>query len=200
TYDPKRVSVTVVDNGSPKETVQVITDHRHKIDNLVLLNKNMGKPYALNLGVSIVNETDVVMEHTSPKYYLFCDNDLSFKTGWIDVMLSTYEEHEEGMNLCALSGVRWPRHQLCLKQGATRQINEYRFPPGCCLLMSADSHDKVGKWDTKKLIMCVDTNYLRRATHLGYKHGSVHPDSVIDHTGKAARSWSIKNGVPILHP
>ena len=135
-----------------------------------------------------------------PDYFLFCDNDLDFKPDWHNKLVTAYKEHRD-LPLCGLSGMRWPSHKLSgLQQGATTQINVIRFPPGCCILISAETFRANGLWDTSRLVRTVDTSYFRNAQRRGYKNASIHPRTVIDHTGKTSRSWHLQTGKPILLP
>jgi len=196
--DRNKVSITVVDNNSQPEMSAMLLEFKEKIDNLVFLNKNHGKPYAWNLGAKIAQEKCIVSNIKIPSHFLFCDNDLDFKSGWHDTMLNAYEEHKN-LPLCGLSGMRWPSHKLDgLQQGKNTQVNVVRFPTGCCILMSAKAFAANGSWDTKRLIRTVDTSYFRNAQNRGYKNASIHPKTVIDHTGRSSRTWHIQTGKPKL--
>lgn len=194
-----RISITVVDNGSLDETIGLLVQYRKHIDNLVLMSKNCGKPYAWNLGVSVAIERCKILNKPKPTHYLFCDNDLEFLPGWHKKMVDTYEDHKS-LPLCGLSGMRWPTHQLDVRQGKTTQINIVRFPPGCCVMIADDIYQRTGAWDTARLIRTVDTRYFRNAQNKGYLNGSVYPDTVINHTGRMARSWHLQTGEPKLFP
>lgn len=199
-YDPKEVSVTVVDNGSQPHTIEMLTQFRDRIDNLVLLRDNRGKPYALNLGAHIAQEQCRAVRLQPPTHFLFCDNDLDFKPGWRKKLVTTYKEHRD-LKLCALSAMRWPSHKLDgLQTGPTTQINVVRFCPGCCVMMSVEAFKANGSWDTRRLIRTVDTCYFRNAQRRGWRNASVHPNTLIDHTGRRDRSWNIGNGKPKLLP
>jgi GT2 family glycosyltransferase len=200
TTDRSLVDVTVVDNGSGRETVNVLMEYRDVIAGLVLLNKNMGKPYAWNLGARMATERCIKLDLKKPDYFLFCDNDLKFLSNWPHALLTTYREHEhlDEKPLCGLSGLSWPKHQATVETGLTTAINVYRFPPGCCILMSAAAFKANGDWDTRRLIRTVDTSYFRNALRRGYRNASVHPDSVIEHTGRKQRSWDKRTGEPKL--
>lgn len=198
-YSESNTRVIVVDNGSQPEMIDLLRQYRDRVD-LVLLGDNRGKPYAWNLGATIARERCVVSGLTAPDYYLFCDNDLDFKPGWDRKLRTAYEEHKD-LPLCALSGMRWPSHKLDgLQQGPTTQINVVRFPPGCCVFMSAEAYRLNGPWDTRRLIRTVDTSYFRNAKQRGWLCASIHPESVIVHTGRASRTWHIQTGKPKLLP
>lgn len=199
-FDSGQVTITVVDNGSQPETVALLVGYRDRINNLVLLNRNRGKPYALNLGACVAQERCRVVEIEPPEYFLFCDSDLDFKPDWHKKLTAAYAEHAE-LPLCGLSGMRWPSHKLDnLQTGPTTQINVVRFPPGCCVLMSAKAFRANGPWDTGRLIRTVDTCYFRNAQRRGWMNASIHPDSVIEHTGRTSRTWHIQTGKPKLLP
>jgi len=201
TTDRNLVDVTVVDNGSGQKTIDVLMQYRENvIAGLVLLNENMGKPYAWNLGARIAAERCAKFDVRKPDYFLFCDSDLRFLPGWLHTLLTTYKEHEhlDKKPLCGLSGLSWPKHQLDVKTGPTTSINVYRFPPGCCVFISAAAFKANGNWDTRRLIRTVDTSYFRNALRRGYRNASVHPDSVIEHTGGRQRSWDGRTGEPKL--
>jgi GT2 family glycosyltransferase len=198
-YNKSSTRVIVVDNGSQPEMVDLLRQYRDRAD-LVLLGDNRGKPYAWNLGATIARERCKVAGLTAPDYYLFCDNDLGFKPGWDTKLRTAYEEHK-GLPLCALSGMRWPSHKLDgLQQGPATQINVVRFPPGCCVFMSAEAYRLNGPWDTRRLIRTVDTSYFRNAKQRGWVCASIYPESVIIHTGRSSRTWHIQTGKPKLLP
>ena len=197
TIDKSKCSVTVVDNGSGQHTVDLLLNYRKRISNLVLLSENKGKPYAWNLGVTISKEKCKVLKTENPEYYLFCDNDLEFKPDWLSTLEKSYNEHKD-LPLCGLSACIWPTHGLDLKQGKSMQINVTRFPMGCCIFMSAKSFESNGTWDTGRLIRTVDSSYFRNARNRGFFNASVHPNSVIEHTGLKQRSWHLQTGKPKL--
>jgi len=199
-FDNEKTSITVIDNNSQPDIISALVKYKHVIDNLVLLQKNRGKPYAWNLGARITQEQCIISNIESPDYFLFCDNDLDFKLGWQKKMIDTYEEHKN-LPLCGLSGMAWPSHKTRgTVQGVHNKINIVRFPPGCCILMSADAYRSNGPWDTRRLIRTVDTSYFRNAINRGYSNASIHPQTVINHTGRQARTWDIKDGKPKLLP
>jgi len=194
--------VIVVDNSSQLELVQMLLTFRHKIDHLILLNKNMGKPYALNLGIAAANESCIVTGKTPPDYYLFCDSDLLFvDKEWKRKAIFTYQEHV-GLPLCALSLVVWSSHPTTdIRKGVTTQINVTpRWPAGCCLLVSKEALQRNGLWDTRRFIGTVDTSWLRNSCNRGFVHGVVHPVGLVRHTGISQRSWSLNGFVPKLLP
>jgi GT2 family glycosyltransferase len=195
----QHTSTTVIDNGSLDELVTFLLGYRSQLDNLVLLPSNRGKPYAWNLGVRIATEQCKKLNLPMPTHYLFCDNDISFKPNWNAKLVAAYEEHRK-LPLCGLSGMRWPKHQLSLREGNNTTINITRFPPGCCVMISKEAFADVGDWDTKTLIRTVDTSYFRRAHNKSYHNASIYPNSVIDHTGREQRSWHIASGKPKLFP
>ena len=195
-------TITVVDNGSQPELVQMLVGFRDKINHLILLKENMGKPYALNLGIAAANETCIVTRKTPPDYYLFCDSDLLFvDKEWKQKAIFTYQEHV-GLPLCALSLVVWSSHPTTdIRKGVTTQINVTpRWPAGCCLLVSKEALQRNGLWDTRRLIGTVDTSWLRNACNRGFIHGTVHPVGLVRHTGISQRSWSLNGFTPKLLP
>jgi len=199
-YDLKNTTITIVDNGSQSEMISLLLQYRKRIDNLVLLNENRGKPYAWNLGIQVAQERCKALNKPMPDFVLFCDNDLNFKAGWHKKLHTAYIEHQN-LPLCALSGLRWPSHPIKdLCQGPTTQINVVRYPPGCCVFMSLAIFKINGPWDTRRLIRTVDTSYFRNANNRGFKNASIHPESVIEHTGKTSRTWHIQTGKPKLLP
>ena len=195
-------SVIVVDNGSQPEIVQMLVGFRDKIDHLILLNKNFGKPFALNLGIAAANEPCIVTGKKSPDYYLFCDSDLLFvDKEWKRKAIFTYQEHV-GLPLCALSLVVWSSHPTTdIRKGVTTQINVTpRWPAGACLLVSKEALQRNGLWDTRRFIGTVDTSWLRNACNRGFIHGTVHPVGLVRHTGISQRSWNLANHQPKLLP
>lgn len=195
-----QTQVIVVDNGSPIELQQTLLTYSNKIDHLILLNKNYGKPYALNLGIAAAKEKCIAENKPAPDYFLFCDNDLLFHANWRDQLLQTYKEHES-LPLGCLSACRWSSHRVVARTGATTTINiGMPYPAGCCILMSAHVLQINGLWDTRRKIRTVDTSYFRNAISRGFIHAAVHPTSLIEHTGIRQRSWNLATGDPYLLP
>lgn len=195
--DLKQVSVTIVDNGSGPEVVETLNHYRHRIDRLILLNRNWGKPYAWNLGAHAAMEECKALQYSKPTHFVFCDSDLEFREHWHQIMLDVYEEHAD-LPLCALSGYKWGPHPLNLQEGEKTTINQLKFCAGCCLMMSAKAFEANGLWDHRRLIRTVDTSYFRNANRRGWVQGAVHPKSVIVHTGNKQRTWQIGTGKPKL--
>lgn len=197
----KRVSLTVVDNGSRRDVVGYLVSLAAPggpIDRLVLLQSNMGKPYAWNLGAVVATEPCKIKGATPPGFFLFCDSDLRFLPGWMDALRETYEEHRD-LPLGALSGFATHPHEDTVV-GGTREMKVLRYPAGCCMLMSAAVYADVGKFTTDRLIRTVDTSYHRRLKKAGYVNGCMYPVSAIEHTGRRERTWSILDAAPRYRP
>lgn len=196
TIDAEHCSVTIIDNGSEADVTNLLMQHHRKINNLILLNNNRGKPYAWNLGAHVAMEECIATKVSNPNYFLFCDSDLSFRPDWHKVLVESYEDHKD-LPLCGLSGMLWPPHKEngIEHKGRRRTVWESRFPSGCCILMSTDAFAKNGMWDTRRLIRTVDTSYFRNAINRGYVNASV-DNTVISHTGGKNRTWNISTGEP----
>jgi glycosyltransferase involved in cell wall biosynthesis len=194
--------VIVVDNGSQPELIQMLVSYRDKIDNLILLKQNMGKPYALNLGIHTAMEVCIVTGKKTPDYFLLCDSDLLFvDKDWRQKAVTTYQEHAD-LPLCALSLVVWSSHPTTdIRKGPTTAINlTPRWPAGASILVSKQALEKNGLWDTRRFIGTVDTSWFRTALQRGYKHGAVYPIGLVRHTGIQQRSWNLANHLPKLLP
>lgn len=203
TVDDKQAALTVIDNGSEQTTLDVLMMYRQRINNLVLLNENLGKPAALNIGVGVGLQEVKKLDYQRPEYFLFCDSDLTFKAGWLPKMLTAYQEHrvlKDGRPLGGLSGYVHSPHQLTLHEGETTKINVLKFPAGCCLMMSREVVIRNGQWDTRRMIGTVDTSYLRNMFVRGYANAAVYPDSVIVHCGKKDRTWHLATRKPKYRP
>ena len=70
TTDLDRSTITVVDNGSQQATIDVLMEYRSRIDSLVLLNENRGKPNALNTGVAIAVQEAKKLNKSLPELSL----------------------------------------------------------------------------------------------------------------------------------
>lgn len=203
TVDPKRASLTIVDNGSEQSTIEVLMRYRSRIDNLVLLNENLGKPAALNIGVGASLQEVRKLDYKKPEYFLFCDSDLEFKPNWLPIMVMSYDEHRilnDGRPLGGLSGYVHSPHQLNLDNGKNTTINIIKYPAGCCLMMSTEVLLKNGQWDTRRMIGTVDTSYLRNMNSRGFGSGAVYPATLIHHTGKKHRTWHLATRKPKYRP
>ena len=82
TREKTNYKLYVIDNCSGQQTQDVLIKYKTRIDHLVLLNINRGKPYAWNLGVALSKLRCKVMSSLEPEYYLFCDYDLLFHDKW----------------------------------------------------------------------------------------------------------------------
>lgn len=203
TFDPQRVSLTVVDNGSEQQTLDILFKYRSRIQKLILLNENLGKPAALNVGVGASLQEVRKLGYQRPEYFLFCDSDIEFKPGWLPRMVTSYQEHQilkDGRPLGGLSGYVHAPHQLILHDGKTTKINVLKYPAGCCLMMSREVLLKNGQWDTRRMIGTVDTSYLRNMFVRGYANAAVYPESVIVHMGKRDRTWHLATRKPKYRP
>src|SRR4030042_907266 len=78
TFDPARATLTVVDNGSQQQALDVLLKYRNRIQKLILLNENLGNPAALNIGVGASLQEVRKLGYQNPEYFLFCDSDLEF--------------------------------------------------------------------------------------------------------------------------
>lgn len=203
TFDPQRASLTIVDNGSEQQAIDVLMKYKSRIQKLILLNENLGKPAALNIGVGASLQDVHKLEYHKPEYFLFCDSDLEFKPGWLPKMVTSYHEHRtlnDGRPLGGLSGYVHAPQPLTLDEGATTKINILKFPAGCCLMMSREVVLKNGQWDTRRMIGTVDTSYLRNMSVRGYGNAAVYPESVIVHCGKKDRTWHLATRQPKYRP
>lgn len=195
----KGTSIIVVDNGSQPELVQMLISFKDKIDHLILLNRNFGKPYGLNFGIRAALEPCIVTGKQLPDYFLLCDSDLLFLPNWKSRLVETYEDHKD-LPLCCLSACRWSSHPLNIIKGKTTEINKLRFCAGCCILLSRQALLANGMWDTRRMIGTVDTSYMKAAIGRGYINAAIHPETLIRHTGIAARCWDINTRIPKLLP
>lgn len=199
-FSAKHGTVTVVDNGSQADLRSMLCEWQPYITNLMFLSKNQGKPYAWNLGATITQEQCKTTGLTKPEFFLFCDSDLNFHKDWFETLTRAWNEHKH-LPLGAISGFRWPAQPIDrLETGPTTQLNVVRFPTGCCVFMSVEAYQSNGSWDTQRLIRTVDTSYFRKVRERGFFCASIHPDSVIHHTGKEARTWRIDTGQPKYLP
>jgi len=193
-------TITIVDNGSPEDIRSLLCSWQPYITNLLLLANNKGKPYAWNVGAALAQETCKIQNISKPDFFLFCDSDLFFHPNWYTTLVTAWQEHQH-LPLGVISGYRWPAHPIDhIEKGATTQLNILRFPTGCCVFISAASFQINGAWDTKRLIRTVDTSYFRAVRERNMICASIHPESVIDHTGNKSRTWHLGTGQPKLLP
>lgn len=192
-------TIIVVDNGSQPDLVQMLVGFKDQLDCLILLNRNYGKPYALNLAIKTALESCTVTNKSIPEYFLLCDNDLEFLPNWKTRLIETYTEHKD-LPLCCLSACRWSSHPLDITKGKITEINKLRFCAGCCMLISRQALRANGLFDTRRMIGTVDTSYMRAAIGRGYVNAAVHPETLIRHTGIAFRCWDLNTRQPKLLP
>ena len=203
TVNSTRATLTIIDNGSQQPTIDVLMRYRSRINTLILLNENLGKPAALNIGIGSGMQEAIKAGYSKPEYFLFCDSDLFFHKNWLSIMVNTYAEHkvlDDGRPLGGLSGYIHAPHQLKLHTGKQTIINEIKYPAGCCLMMSREVILRNGQWDTRRLIRTVDTSYMRNMVVRGYANAAVYPKTVIQHIGKRDRTWHIATGKPKYRP
>lgn len=192
-----RVRLTVVDNGSLADVRRFLEESVKSPDSLILLDDNLGKPYAWNLVANMVMNRS--LQKAEPAFLLFLDSDLEFLPGWIDTFIEIWQDHA-GSSLGCLSGFVSHPELHDIAEGPRRTYKRLRFPAGCCMLTTPAIYRDVGPFEEDRLIRAVDTNYYRRLKAKGYSVGCVHPKSCILHTGKNQRSWSILNSKPIYRP
>lgn len=193
-----QANVCIVDNGSEKETIDVIEKWRDHFGHVCLFAENEGKPRALNYGVEFFKKFPDI------EYYLFCDSDLYFKPNWNIEMLEHHKAFESykdkhGMTLGSLSGFKFSNQgQHHVSNG--KKIIIYPYPAGCCMLVKKETHEKIGKFKEDRLIRMVDVDYYRRMKiHHNLYAGSMFPNSVIDHTGVNIRTFNAETGKSVYH-
>lgn len=199
TGDLDSYRLIVVDNGSRRETLNVLYGFQDKIDELILLGRNAGKPYSWNLGISTVYTLDAIEGDSLPDYFVLCDSDIEFTPGWLTKMLHIYKLFED-LPLGVLSGyltnVGEFKRERFEREGI--KIDVRRHPPGCCWLVRRSVIEKVGLFSTNIKIRGVDTVYTRACWHNGYMNACVYPESLVDHTGHEQRTWDLVTGFPTL--
>ena len=190
TTDTKKTNIVLVDNGSKDPVRNVINDYAMRLNHIILLKENKGKPYGLNLAYDFIKET-----HQS-EYVMFCDSDLEFMPGWYDKMISAFITFEKIDKIGTLSGFSFKKESMEQLHHNGKQINIQFNPPGCTVMMNSKVFEKIGRWNESRLIRTVDTSYYKTVRAAGYKT-AVMPYTVIDHTGVEQRSWESKTAKPI---
>ena len=190
--DPDKFRLILIDNGSKQPVRDVIAKYTDKIDDLILFNRNAGKPYAQNIGMSHVYNQCLILKDEIPNHFIVCDSDLEFKPGWLEKMTELYHEFEP-QKLGCLSG--YNHNKIDSTRVVAGKIHWRPYCPGCCMMFSRQLWEKVGIFDTRMLIRTVDTGYLKRCRVAGYENANV-LDTVVDHTGKAYRTFET-SGNPI---
>lgn len=193
--DPNLYRLIVVDSGSDAKVRQMLST-RDDIDELVLLKRNAGKPYAWNYGFLSTyniceNEGDEL-----PDYFVFCDSDLYFKPGWLPKFLDIFKRHEY-LNLGTVSAYAVPCGEFKIdKTKSDNEVQARRHPPGCCLMINRKTVEAVGLFDSKVKIRGVDTSYTRRLWSAGYIN-MVLVEGLVEHTGTNQRTWELVSGKSI---
>lgn len=189
-------TVVVVDNGSKRSTRDVIMYFSDRIDRVIFLNRNAGKPYAWNLGIMSSYQLCIYDSDLLPDKFVLCDSDLYFNSGWLNNMLNVYSVHEK-LPLGVLSGFKnyvGNSKKEIIKAPGGSKLELRRHPPGCCWMISRKVIEKVGLFDSTIRVRGVDTQYSKRLWDAGYHNACVHPVTVVEHRGEHQRTWNVQTG------
>ena len=137
TVDYKSI-ITVVDNCSGDGTVEYLKDlyNKKRIDNLFLLNENIGLAKASNLAWKYFEEAE---------YYIRIDNDIIMrKSNWLSGMVDVLENAPEigllGYNLETRS---YPIEEI---RGYKLRVKRVGNVGGGCIMIPKRTSDKLGYW------------------------------------------------------
>jgi len=159
-------SLTVVDNGSSDGTPAYLTAEHDagRIENIVLLEQNMGVACAYNLGWSLVQAA----------YYLKVDNDVEFlRQDWLDVLIHRAASEQAIAMLgfgCNNSGLTFTPSASAAPAQENDLLHYCGHVGGVCLIRS-DVHERLGYWNEDYgLYGEEDSDFGLRARLAGYSN------------------------------
>lgn len=172
----------------------VVIDHEpeHKLAKLLLpikpihcvvaFDRNMGKGYGQNLGRAILREACEYHELTEPDYYLFLDDDVVFREGWLDIGMTLMKKYHEDYHMLSFyRGGSDHNHMTC--EIADGDAQRYRFgvvnsSQGICWLIPKKTAKEIGDIMTWRPISGIDTDLIKK---LGTVHLAI--DGLVRHMG-----------------
>lgn len=168
----------IVDDCSDEPTKNLLLDLRKKYHfSLTRSLENKGPGASRNLAISLVKK--------KTKYLYFSDNDVYFKTNWLNVLINIFTQAD-----CALLGASCHPY---LQDNETIKVAGYDVGikdavSGYSQLVEWSTFDKFGPFDTqegldKKTGRSDDWAFCQRIKLSGLRVGSVRPELVIS-TGK----------------
>lgn len=209
------VRLVVVDNNSGAATRQVLDKWSPFINIRMLLNNNLGKPYAWSVGFRAAEQPCKCRDIEPSSLYCFIDNDIEFKFGWLGILSDVHRFlTKRGDKVGVVSGfgtkgAKVYKEELYqrfkekipviddasnLTELSTVAVDSYRlqqvkYPGGCQFLVSRDLLYNEGLFNTDKLIRGVDTEYDKALFIKHYNHYIV--PGLVQHMGESQRTWNI---------
>jgi GT2 family glycosyltransferase len=193
--------VIVIDNEPSDATRDAMFFFKYRINDMVFLLENKGKPHAWNLGISMVYQLCVANGEQLPDYFVFCDSDIVYFKDWFHKMVGTCEAFSD-LPIGILGGFMNDvgEHKIRRKRKKGYQIQVRRYIPGCCWIIPRFALEKIGMFDSAIKIRGVDTTYCQRAWRMGFTNGVVSPQTVVKHIGEGLRTWDLVQGYSIRMP
>jgi GT2 family glycosyltransferase len=193
--------VIVVDNGSGKETRDVLRHFEGCIDELILLKINKGKPNAWNIGIALSYQLCTVLDEDLPDYFILADSDVEYLPNWFPELVAVYKTFETEIQnfaiLSAFQNVVGP-HKIKIRAKGDKFIQLRRYPPGCCWMISRKAFEQIGFFDSDRLIRGVDTEYCKKSWAAGFQNAVVSP-TLVKHIGEKQRTWDLVSGESIYY-
>lgn len=130
--------LTVVDNGSEKDTVAYLLRlyNKKKIDDLYLFDRNMGVACGYNFALSVSQEP----------FFVRLDNDIIIQdAAWANILMSVLSRHHE---IGTAGFLVWANSPAETFSG----LDDYdvfvprSFTTGACCMSRRDVHEKLGFW------------------------------------------------------
>lgn len=173
--------IVVVDNGSKKETINMLHSLGEKIE-LLSLKENMGIAYALNRGIEYgINN--------GYEWVLTLDHDSIVEENMIKNMLSTYEGIDEATRKNI--GMITPVH-IEEKENKSSEVNEENKGWKYVLteitsgsMVKSSFYKKYGLYDEDLFIDLVDHDYCLKINKLGYKIIQVNSAVLLHNLGES---------------
>jgi len=163
---------TVVDNGSEDDTVEYLKDMYHEeiIDNLLLLDKNIGIPAGQNLAWQFVDSL----------YYMKFDNDVMIlKDDWLAPMVEVLEVIQ-GIGAVAYN-VEPTEYPISVLQGYKVRLKNGNLG-GCFILIPKRTKDLIGYWRIfPKEYGEEDADYYLRLNQTGLRNAYMEDNHAIIH-------------------
>jgi GT2 family glycosyltransferase len=112
------------------------------------------------------------------EYIAFCNNDLIFKRGWDQPLISELNNVESVSPWCSRTHHQWWGKTIPKKPITSYDVG--KVIAGWFIMMKKDTWKKMGGFDERFTFWCADNSYMEQIKSIGFKHSLV-PSSIVDH-------------------
>jgi len=161
---------------------------------VISIDRNMGKSYCCNIGATMLREECKCEGMSAPDYYLFADNDMLYRDGWLKLGLEMYNKYRDTFPIMSFHNNGAPDHQpiryINDKAVAPFRLSANPSTPGFVYLMDEEFFKQIGKFPTKKQMG--DDDYHVIHVVQGLKKEFLLLEGVAEHIGFGRSAWRLE--------